>query len=360
MPFLLPLYITFVSLVFLGLIALDARHYLRPKSAAVESPRYRPNVLVAIPCKGMDIGLVDNLSSIMKQDYPRYKAVAIVDSAGDKAMPAIKKAGIDCLISRKISRMASGKVNALLTAFQKYNRYDVYVIADSDILVDGKWLETLVAPLANKEYGLSTMFPYFKPVGGFWSKVKLVWGFVGEGLLEDEGTRFGWGGSLAFRKETMPAFVALARDSAYSVSDDICVTKAVESQGLRMAYSKKSQPIVKADDNFERFIEWANRQTAFALMGYRKTLYYGIAFYTAEILVFLSGIALSVLVSPLFILLFAHLASSVVKTYRRAGNRDPALLPIIIAAPFIYLSNLLAAARMRSVVWRGTRYKVGA
>ncbi len=359
---LLLLYAAFVTLAFLCLITLDARGYLRgafKDGATGRKAGYRPKTLVIIPCKGRDIGLAENLESIGRQEYHGYDIVAVVDSTVDEALPAIKKAGISFVVAREVSRAASGKVNAILTAIERHGKYEVYVIADSDILVDRKWLGTLIAPLADGRVGLSTMYPYFKPVGGFWSKVKMVWGFVGEGLLENEKSRFGWGGSLAFRRDILQNFRALAMNSRYSVSDDICITKAVASMGLSMAYSNSSRPIVRTDDNFRTFYEWANRQTALSLLGYRRNLlYYGIAFYAAEILVFLSGIALAVTVSPLFVVFLSHTAISIEKTYRKAGLSDPAISLIEMMSPFIYLSNLLLASRMRSIRWRGRSYRL--
>ena len=80
---------------------------------------------------------------------------------------------------------------------------DAYVIADSDIFVKESWLSDLVAPLNNKNVGLSATFPYFSAKTGFWSRVKMIWGFVGQGMMESKTLRFGWGGSLAFRRDLL-------------------------------------------------------------------------------------------------------------------------------------------------------------
>ncbi len=356
MLLLLIIYIAFVLLAFLGLLCLDYGS-LRRKPAEAGPKEYRPSVLVIVPCKGRDLTLLENLKSLNRQEYARYRVIAVVDDEKDSAIPLIRKAGLDYIISEVRSKRSSGKVNALLTALLRYRNYEAYAIADSDIIVDSLWLGRLVKPLGRKGVGLSTMYPYFNPMGGFWSKVKLVWGFVGEGLMEDERTRFGWGGSLAFRKDLVDRrFIGIAENSVYAVSDDISLTKAAEARGLKIAYTRQSQPRVNTAESFGSFAEWSNRQTALSILGYRRNLYVGMAYYSAEIFVFLSGIILATLVSPFFLLLFAHLAKGLAKTYRRAGRLDPAIGLIAIAMPFIYLSNLAVAAGMKGIRWRGSYY----
>ncbi len=358
---LLLAYIIFSFVVFLFLLALDSLHLLRKKEPARQPKRYEPDTLVIVPCRGTDLTLESNLVSIKNQRYRNFKVIAVVDGSGDAAIPKIKKAGVEYIVAGEPKGMSSGKVNAILTALKRFRDFDVYVIADSDIEVDKLWLESLIAPMVEKGVGASTMFPYFNPVGGFWSKVKMVWGFVGESLLESESSRFGWGGALAFKKELVDKwFIDLATKSRFAVSDDICVTMATKRKGMKIAYTKESQPRVNSDDNFRVFAEWANRQTAWTLLGYRKNLYLGILYYSSEIVLFVSGILLSAFVSPIFLIYFLHLLRSYWKTYARAGKAYWEILLIVPMMPFLYLSNLLIANSLGEVTWRGRKYSVSA
>lgn len=350
-------FIAFVLLVFLCMMLIDIAPYISGRRREATGRGYNPNVLVIVPCRGVDFTLGQNLRSIASQDYPKYKAIAVVDATSDPAVPYIRKAGMECIVSRYRNGSASGKVMAIIAAIRKYPGYQAYAIADSDILAGRRWLADLVAPLADRRVGISTTFPKFVPMGGFWSKVKLIWGFAGEGMMESRSTRFGWGGSLAFRKDLLtPGTMGMLQHSRYSVSDDICLTRAAKGMGMGIAYVKSAQPVVNSNDSFGAFWEWAKRQTALSIMGYRRNLYYGISYYSAEVLLFVSAFALSILVSPLFLVLLAHFLKSEMKTYRRAGIPDPAIAAIVAIMPALYLVGMLLASRARSITWRGRKY----
>ncbi|MEM3839349.1 MAG: glycosyltransferase family 2 protein [Candidatus Micrarchaeaceae archaeon] len=360
MDILLISFTAFSFIIFLIMLAIDLRKPFsrRTYGSELHPYGYHPKVLVIVPCRGKDLTLGRNLRSIKNQEYGgSFRVVAVVDEAEDKAVPIIRKAGIEFAVSGQLNGMSSGKVTAILAAIRKFNGYKMYVIADSDIEVDKHWLSNLVSPMQDRTIGISTMFPYFNPVGGFWSKVKMAWGFVGESLLESESSRFGWGGSLAFRKGIIDRwFINLATRTKYGVSDDICITIAAKRKGLRIAYTRKSQPKVNSNDSFGQFLEWANRQTALTILGYKKNLYIGVFYYSAEIILLVSGISLSIFASPIFIVYFFHLLQSYLKAFRRARKPYPELILIVPIMPFLYLANLLVASRMDHIVWRGRKY----
>ncbi len=356
---LIAAYVMFIIFVFLGMALIDLAPLLKRSREVEYGKAYTPKTLVMVPCRGEDLTLKDNLVSISAQNYKNYSVMAIVDSADDPAVRYIRQAGMKFIVSDHKGGRSSGKVRAIITALKRFRGYDAYVIADSDILVGKNWLGELISPLQDGKIGVSTTFPKFVPRAGFWSKVKLVWGFVGEGMMKSASTRFGWGGSLAFRKELVNRkTMAMLEDSRYSVSDDICITRAAREAGLGLAYVGSAQPIVNSDDSFRKFIEWANRQTALSILGYRRNLYYGAAFYSAEILLFVSGIALSYFMTPLFLILLAHFAKSEIRTAERVGRTDPSIILIVIFMPVLYLANLLAASRTDHVTWRGRRYAI--
>ncbi len=346
------------SLALLMLLAIDSARLLRRKEHNPNG-RYAPKALVIVPCKGKDIGLYDNLQSLKRQRYKNYEVVAVVDSERDDAIESIRAAGVKYIITDVKSARASGKVMAIATALQRFRNYDAYVIADSDIRAKSSWLQELVSPLQERSIGISTTFPYFMPVSGFWPRVKMVWGFVGQNLLENKNTRFAWGGSMAFRRDLIGRKdLEFFKNSKYSVSDDICVTMIARRKKLGIAYSAAAQPLVLTNDNFSQFIEWSNRQTSLTLLGYRSNFRRGMFFYGSEIFVFLSGIYLSLAVSPLFLLLFLHLLVSWKRGYSRAKRLDPAIVPIVVIIPFIYFCNLIVARFAKKITWRGAEYRL--
>ena len=346
--------IAFLSLVWLGLMLINVAGLVKSHE------RYgtkggKGRVLVIVPCKGTDIDLRGNLESLKAQDYPSYKVVAVVDSNSDRAIPAIKKAGLDYIISSKGHRECSGKVAAIITAMQRFRNFDMYANIDSDVHCERNHISELVAPLNNKSVGVSTAYAYFNPVGGFWSVAKMVWGFVGNGMMESRLTRFVWGGSMAFRKSLVGTneFKIFAK----AVSDDMAIWHFAREKGLRVAYVDKKTARVNTDDSLSEFTEWSNRQTALSILGNRKVLYYGLAFYTAQALLLVSGIILSAY-SARYLVLLLPFAIGIYKTYIRSERPYLSILPVCLIIDFVFIANLLSGARRREIDWRGSRYRL--
>lgn len=360
MTIIYTLLLAFTGLVFISMLLLDVRGLLGTKGRTTKGrPGFKPRALVIVPCRGTDLTLANNLRSLAMQDYGNYDMVAVVDSKNDVAVPTLRKEGIDFLVCGNPRGSSSGKVHAILHAIGHTRLQEVIVIADSDITAGKRWLSGLVAPLADESIGISTTFPFFNPVGGFWSRVKMVWGFVGEGMMGSEFTRFGWGGSLAFRRGLIDKdFLHMATDSPYAISDDICVTRAARERGLGIAYAKDAQPTVNSAENFGAFWEWANRQTALSRMGYPATSWFGIAYYSAEILLMLSGVALSAFASPLFAVYLLHAARGSMRDASRARVHRAFSAVMSPFMPFIYMANLISASRMREITWRGRQYSL--
>ena len=351
--------ICFTLIVFVFVFVLDMNSILKKKNIIKLRRQFKGSALVIVPCKGKDITLYDNLRSLKSQSYNNYNIVAIIDSEEDPAVYDIKKVGLKYIITDK-KFGGSGKVKAIATAVKKFYDYEAYVIVDSDVYVEHNWLESLLAPLNDKNIGLSTMYPFFNPLRkNFWSSMKMIWGFVGDSLLENESRRFGWGGSLAFRKDILDKEGLLFfTTSKYSVSDDISLTKIAKKKKLRIAYVEKPKPIVNCNETFPSFFEWANRQTALTLLGYRKTLLLGIIYYTSEIIIFISGIVFSIFISPIFIMFFLHTMKSIMIAFKRAKTINLFIFFAVLFAPFLYEVNLVIASNMKKINWRGKSYEL--
>ncbi len=348
-------YLAFLLLIWLVLTFGGIRGLLRKDEQKPKKPNGKMRILLMVPCKGTDISLERNLRNAMAQDYPNYRAVAIVESKRDQAFKSIRNSGIDYLIADFNCRNCSGKVRNLATAIRKFRNYDAYCILDSDVNANANWLSSLVAEMGPKT-GISTAFPIFNPIGGFWSKAKHIWGFVGQGLMENPKTRFGWGGSLLFRKELMEKG-GLERFSE-SVSDDIVITKLCKERGLSIAYAPAARPMVDCRETAGSFMEWSNRQTAFSVLGDRKILYVGLVFYSAGALLLVSSIILSIWYSAWSAVLLLPFALFVARCFRRSGSLDLAIIPICLLLTFIYLYNIINSAFMRRVEWRGRTYQL--
>lgn len=347
---LLLLFLVFLDiLIFIGLLYISS---VRQKPVSFTPDTETPTIVI-LPCRGIDYDMEQNLTSLKDQDHRNFEILAVVDSEEDSAVELLRRFKIKYIISEKGT--GSGKVSAISTAIRKDSGLHRYtVIADSDILAPRNWLSSLVSPLSKSENGLSTTFPFFKPVGGFWSKVKMVWGFVGLGMMESTITRFGWGGSLAFRNDLLTE-----EDLKYfssHVSDDIALTKICKKKGLKIAYVPEAHPEVLSPDSFSAFMEWSNRQTALSVSSSKNVIRYGLLFYGSTIFLFLTSFVITLEINYLFGFLFLPIVvNSARSSYRAPGHRISGFF-IQFLIPFIYLSNLVHGGRMKTISWRGNNY----
>ena len=309
--------------------------------------------LVVLPCKGTDYNQRQNFRSLCNQEYERYKIVAVVDSDEDPAIDSLKSENIEYLISSNNTK-GSGKVKAITTAIRKNRDYDAYIIADSDIYVGSKWLKKMLQPLLDDSYGISTTFPYFSPVDGFWSKFKTAWGFVGNSMMQSKMTVFGWGGSLAFRN-------SLVNDEDLNwfdtnISDDMALTEICKRNNKKIAYVEDAEVTIFSPDNWKIFREWSLRQTTLLLSNKKRAYSLGVLIYGSSSLLIAGSTILSIFISPLFSVLFLPLLLNEIKMYRRLKEKKFVFIFIQILLPFFYVWNLWKGNKQEKIVWRGITY----
>jgi len=351
------LFAALVSVAAAGLLAVEAFRFIETRHERRRTwDEWNPRTLLIVPCKGTDIGLEENLRSLMSQNYSNYETLAVVDSEQDAAVQFIVRAGMRFMVSDADCQRCSGKVKALSSALQKFNDFNVYVFADSDASYSSDWLSKMVAPLSSENVGLTTTFAHFVPEGGFWSYVKAVWGSVGLSMMESRITRFAWGGSLAFRSEMLDG--ENMRYFSESVSDDGALTNIARKLGKEIVYIGPGFVSVRCDDSFSQFLEWSNRQTALALHMDNMLFAIGFTYFASRALVLVSSIALSIAVSPFFLLLLLPEALGFSK-FVRSGQRGGMLGALLyFTVDFFYLSNILFSRKRQTILWRGRRYSL--
>ena len=356
MSVLLISYIIFLFVIWLFLTWGGINSLFRKRKVEQAKSKKKLKILLMVPCKGTDLQLERNLRNARKQDYANYKAIAIVESRDDPAFKSIKASGIDYMIADFECHNCSGKVRNLASALSRFKNYDAYCIMDSDVNAGKSWLFSLAAAMDEKT-GICTAFPIFNPVdGGFWSKAKHIWGFVGFGLMENPKTRFGWGGTLLFRKEILSngGFELFSE----SVSDDIALTKLCKEKSLRIAYVPEAAPVVDCKETASSFMEWSNRQTAFSVLGDRRILYIGLVYYSANALLLASAILLSIFYSHWLVILLLPFVLSTAKAYQRSKGADLLTIPICFLLAFVYLCNMISSAFKKTIEWRGRTYQI--
>lgn len=233
---------------------------------------YVPSAVVLLPVRGTDQGFDANVRAILTQDYPAYRVLLIADVREDPAAARALEIAHEHprvpmeLVVSDPSGM-EGKVNALRTALGHLSKEDeVVVFADADIRPATDWLRQLVQPLADVTVGASTGFRwYVPPRSSFWSLVRSEWNAVSANVLFDGRRNYTWGGSSAMRRENL-ARLHIDEQWRDVLSDDLVVTEAVRSAGLRIAYAPASLVPTVEDADRAACLEWCARQMTMATL----------------------------------------------------------------------------------------------
>ncbi len=344
---------------------------------------YAPRVAVICPCKGLEPGLEENLRALGSFDYPNYEVYFALASAQDPAHEVLRRVQGKSKTSAHIviagpPEGCAEKVNNLRAAVEQLPEgFDVLVFADSDGRPGRRWLQQMVAPLANERWGAVTTFRwYFPDRGGFWSALGAAWNASIVSYLGDHQHNFCWGGGTAIRRKTFEEVHALEFWRG-SVSDDYALTRALRSAGRQIYFAAECLVPTLHDVDFNGLVEFTNRQIIitrvyaprlWALAGaahllYCITLLGGLFALLAAWIGGFTGmhVLLLALVAPalsaargyLRLLAATELLPAWKEPLLRYGWAWTLLAPLV---PFVYAVNSVAAAFTRQITWRGMRY----
>src|SRR5580704_18110516 len=112
---------------------------------------YCPPVTILKPLHGTEKGLLENLRSACRQDYPDFQVVLSVQRLDDPAIHIMQQVlsefgpeRVTLCIAQSQTR-ANGKIQNLETALH-FAYHDILVISDSDVLLPNDYLRAIVAP----------------------------------------------------------------------------------------------------------------------------------------------------------------------------------------------------------------------
>jgi ceramide glucosyltransferase len=256
----------------IGLIAVQigmAIVHLRGRTAP---PQSYPGISILKPLCGTDDGLLHNLESFATLDYPCYEVLLGVRDRSDPAYPVARAAAARWPKSMRVvlQRGTPGqnpKVNQLITLGQRA-RHDLFVISDSNVRVQPRYLDEIATSLADPEVGVVT-----HPIAGVGER---SWGAcfdnlhlcssVGPGLIA--ANRIGQvlviGKSMAFRRAELAAI------GGFEALKDVLAEDFVMGRRLTLICQKRvvvaRQPIMNvayrrsARDFVDRYTRWSIMQ----------------------------------------------------------------------------------------------------
>lgn len=372
----LPMALAFGAALY-AVVAVIASRVSTVRAAAGERSAAPTPVSVLKPLCGAEPRLFENLATFCEQTHPCFEVICGVSRSDDPAIAVVHRlqaAYPHCRISLVVDPRIHGtnlKVSNLIN-LAHWARYDVFVLADSDIAVERDYLERVCAPLTDPQAGIVTCLYRAKGIAGFWSRVGAQ--FINEWFVPSVriahtfgSTRFGFGATLALRRATLERMGGFERLNN-TLADDFWLAEHVRELGLNTVLS----PVVVETDVTESTLAalW-DRETRW-LRTIRSVNRVGFAFLFVTItlpwivcgawLAFaLHGMAVHPAVSSALVAAAATgVAARVILHAMTSGGRtlfrrDLALMPVRDALLF---AQWMAGSFGSTVVWRGVRIPV--
>lgn len=233
--------------------------------------RFKPRVLLIVPCRGVDEGFEQNMVALLTQDYPNYLVWFVVSHRSDPAYDLLSRLLTDrsSRYSAKGTRLlvagsctsSSQKVHNLLCCIDNAPPdVQVFAFADTDVKVGPTWLSDLVGPLANPKVGATTGYRWFIPTRPNLATLTLscLNAKVAQ-MLGQTSFNLAWGGSMAIRVETFH------RCSLYwhwqkSLADDLTLAHAARAKGLKIKFVPRCLVPSFTQVNWRQLFEFGRRQ----------------------------------------------------------------------------------------------------
>lgn len=203
-------------------------------------------VTVLKPLCGAEPRLYENLRSFCVQDHPEYQIVFGTREADDAALAVAQRLRTE-FPERDIVVVSDPRVYGInlkisnVVNLLPHARHDWFVLADSDIAVQPDYLSRVTAPLAQPAVGLVTCLYRGRAVSGLWSRLGVQ--FIDEWFRPSiclahlfGSTRFAFGATLAFRRDTLAAIGGL-ETIANRVADDYWLGEFIGARGLKTVLS---------------------------------------------------------------------------------------------------------------------------
>ena len=233
--------------------------------------KFQPPITILKPICGFDSDAYENLASFCQQDYLKYQLIFAVLESEDPGIEIVQKVihdfpylDIQLIIGEATTKIGTNrKVNNLVNAFTKV-KYDILVIADSDIRVGIDYLQRVIQPLKDENVGVVTCL-YRSLAQGLVATLEAL-GTATEfqaGVLVSrqlEGVKFALGQTIVIRKKVLEEIGGFTAISDY-LADDFQLGYLSAQAGYKVVISDYVVEHVLAKttlaDSFKRLIRWA-------------------------------------------------------------------------------------------------------
>jgi ceramide glucosyltransferase len=208
-------------------------------------PNFQPPVTIIKPICGLDQDTYKNFSSCCQQEYPQYQIIFAVRDPNDPAIAVVKKIqqdfpAVDIELWQCDRLFGSNyKVSNLANALP-HAKYEILVLADSDVRVDQHYLQRLVQPLQDPAIGAVTCL--YRPIMQGWvatlEAIGISTDYLASVLVANqlEGIKFALGPTIAIRKEVLAKFGGFEAIADY-LADDYQIGYLTVQAGYKVVLS---------------------------------------------------------------------------------------------------------------------------
>lgn len=238
------------------------------RSAPAVNPDFSPAITLLKPLYGCDPETRANLLSFCQQDYSSYQVIFSVREASDPVIPvvqqliqALPELDLTLVICDRIIG-SNLKVSNLANGFTAA-KYDLIVLADSDIRVGTDYLRRLVQPFQRGNVGVVTCL-YNAQAQGKWAifeSLGISSQFQPNILVARrvEGVHFALGSTIALRRSVLEAiggFAAIADDLADDYQLGYLPTRLGYETVLSDYVVTHIMPSTPLNDSWQRQARW--------------------------------------------------------------------------------------------------------
>lgn len=358
-----------IGLAGLAYLILAVRSTSRFRERPVAASGARPGVSVLKPVYGAEPHLYQCLRSFCVQDYPEYEVIFGAHTPDDPAIAVVNRLiaefpNVNLRLVVDGSLAGPNRKAANLANIAKAARYDLIVLADSDVRVDPHCISSMVAPFSDPSVGAVAAiykgWPADNAASRFGALYLNDW-FVPSVLVDVDlrGIDFVFGAMSAVRRDALNAIGGFEM-LAGCLAEDFSMGRLIARRGWRVVLSPYACDTVVAEKSFSEMfrheVRWQRSERACRPLDQLMSV---VTWPLPLLLIFLlpqpSVIGLSIISAHIALRVILHFL--VRSRFRIAASTEPWLVPIRECVCFLAWAGGLFG---NSVKWGQETFSIAA